>query len=254
MSASDGLAQTTTSFTVTVQGTSNFGWFLRIGGPLLSIFTLLVGVYAKRALCINRYKPQRYRKPEQTALMGQEFKYTFKTPLEKIYKLQVKLPHDPRRCCSFFKHPGELFKSDRDKLPGGFELPYWLEYDMDSNQLLSKGYVPTDIRYQSLVVQVKDRAGIISEQFSLRVVSPEAAPILSQIVASDEETPVGQQESKVDGDSSRSIELNILAQRHPTSSSSNLIYAENRKNSKELLDPVSLSSSSSVRLTLGTET
>lgn len=248
-SASDGLAQTTTSFSITVQGLSTFEWFLKIGGPLLSFAGLLLGAYANRALCLNRYRPQRYQQPIQTAVMGQEFKYALCTPLEKIYKLQVKLPHTPRECCGFFKHPGEFFKSSRDKLPGGFQLPYWLEYDMDSNTLSSKGRVPDDIRYNALVVQVKDGAGIMLEQFQLRVVAPESAPILSSVSLSDEETPLTRQESKADRDQGQEIELGVLALRNPSSSSPYLIYNENRKD--HWVDPVS--PSSNARLTPGSE-
>jgi hypothetical protein len=250
LAAGDGLAQTTTSFSITVQGTSTFGWFLKIGGPLLSFAGVLLGAYANRALCYNRYKPQRYQKQEQTAVMGQEFKYTFNTPLEKIHKLQVKLPHDPRRCFRLFKHPGELFKSSRDKLPGGFQLPYWLEYDMDSNTLQSKYPVPEDVHYNALVVQVKDRAGIILEQFTLKVVSTELAPILSSTSVSDEETPSTAQESKTDVvNQNMGVELLPLTRTKPTSSSAQLIYNENRRTSRDFTVPSSPSSSSAVTVT-----
>ena len=92
LTAHDDESQTSTLFTVSVQGTSNLLLFLQIGIPLLSGLTSLYKAYQNRALLLNRCCRNRIFKHEAVAITGEEFHVDLTTEPKEVRKIQVKLP------------------------------------------------------------------------------------------------------------------------------------------------------------------
>ena len=169
--ASDGQAQASTTFYINVGGLSYVALLaVNIGSPLLSFFTALYAVYRERRLCLNRWKPRRYQKSQQSAQAGRGFECNLGVAREKVYRVQAEIPRRVRGRCQFFQLPYQ-------SLPAGRQLPSWLEYDPDTNSLRSKGVIPPGSP-ERLRITVTDEAGIILAQFELRI--RPAAPMLKR--------------------------------------------------------------------------
>ncbi|MBS0351537.1 MAG: putative Ig domain-containing protein, partial [Proteobacteria bacterium] len=162
-----------TSFNVNVDGMSWGELAVNIGAPLVSVLTTLYAVYEARALWLNYWRKKNYTLLENknpTVTMGQRFSYNFEkvhNP-ELIHDIQAVIAYPEGRCCQFFR---PRYK----RLPGGNALPYWLKYDTHHHVLTGK--VPNidirDSKKLELVIQAKDEAGIILEQFTLKILKPE---------------------------------------------------------------------------------
>jgi hypothetical protein len=162
--AADDLSQTSTNFRVNVQGDSHLLLFFKIGGPLFTAAGLAFGLYKKRSLLLNRYQKDKYQKLDHTIAIGEAFVYPLETSPELVAKVQVKLPRAESNGRSLLG----FFKSSHDRLPAHRQLPTWMEYDPDKNELRSKGPVP-EVRYRELIIQVKGKDDITQEEFTLKV-------------------------------------------------------------------------------------
>ena len=147
LTAHDDESQTSTLFTVSVQGTSNLLLFLQIGIPLLSGLTTLYKAYQNRALVLNRCCRNRIVKHEAVAITGEEFHVALTTEPKEVGKIQVKLPKPEETksttgCCSrLFRPCKRVMEESPDHLPPAYPLPTWLKYS-DNNRLFSTGHVP----------------------------------------------------------------------------------------------------------------
>jgi hypothetical protein len=162
--AADDLSQTSTSFRINVQGDSHLLLFFKIGGPLFTTAGLAFGLYKKRSLLLNRYQKDKYQKLDHTIAIGEAFVYPLETSPELVAKVQVKLPRAESNGRSLLG----FFKSSHDRLPAHRQLPTWMEYDPDKNELRSKGPVP-NVRYRELIIQIKGKDDITQEEFTLKV-------------------------------------------------------------------------------------
>ena len=161
LSASDDFNQVSTSFTINVGGTSYLALAINVGLPLLSGLVTLLEIYQQRALCLNHCNKKRYQKLRQTAEIGGGFSYPLETPPERVHQVKAQLPQPRHGCCRFFK-------SSQRHLSGEAHLPAWLEYDTDRNVLYTPGVIPATAPPE-LMIQVKDRSGILQEEFKLMI-------------------------------------------------------------------------------------
>ncbi len=174
LTAHDDESQTSTLFTISVQGTSNLLLFLQVGIPLLSGLASLYEAYQNRALLLNRCCKQRIVKSETVAITGEDFHYDFKTQPEQVGKIQVKLPKaeeeksDMNCCGRLFRPCKDILEESPDHLPAAYPLPKWLDYYADHNRLFSKGRVPS-VNHPQFTVQVLNSADVICEEVSVTV-------------------------------------------------------------------------------------
>ena len=91
LTAKDTRSQNQAIFNINVLGTSNWASAIKISAPLISILTALIAVYRERALCLNRYRQQRYQRPPQTIAVGAVFQHTLSTSPDDIDRIEVKL-------------------------------------------------------------------------------------------------------------------------------------------------------------------
>ena len=115
--AHDYESQTSTLFTISVQGTSNLLLFLQIGIPLLTGLTSLYKAYQNRALMLNRCCRNRIIKHEAVAIIGEEFHVDLTTEPKEVGKIQVKLPKREETkatagCCSRLFRPCKRVKEE----------------------------------------------------------------------------------------------------------------------------------------------
>jgi len=163
-------ATVTTSFNLNVGGTSTIGLLLRIGTPILSLFAL----FQKRAAFLNRLCYNRYQKDPHTLEIGQQFSIRLSTPADVVSSIEVKTRHLPATGCSrvtdcqrFFKPPINYLQLPFDALPEGTPLPDWMKYRKIKNTI--EGVLPAQTGYRELVVIVKNNAGVVKEQFALKL-------------------------------------------------------------------------------------
>jgi len=102
---------------------------------------------------------KKYPEEKQTVKIGEKYQYTFKTPLEEVYRVRVKIPNTNKRCYESLYRP----------LPGGVHMPTWMEYDPDQNMLRSKDILPEYITWKELIIQIKDKDNMTREQFTLYI-------------------------------------------------------------------------------------
>ena len=171
--AHDDESQTSTLFTISVQGTSNLLLSLQIGVPLLSLLASVWKAYQNRALLLNRCCRKRILKCDVTAVIGEEFQLNLITKPEEVGNIRVKLPKPEEskatRCCARLFRPCErIVEESPDHLPLAYPLPKWMGYYADHNRLFSKGRVPPMNRPQ-FTVQVLNSASVIREEVSVTV-------------------------------------------------------------------------------------
>ncbi len=180
------------NFNINVEGTSYLALAVTIGAPILSALTVLFATYKKRALFLNHLEKQKklYKNPGVILTIGEAFNYQLKTALEQVYELSVKLPNSEKsNCCGFFH-------SSTKRLQGGMTMPYWLAYHSKTNHLRSRGPVPEDAE-EELIVQVKDKDGLITEKFKLTVIAKEAESLLlAQIPIHEQHIIIDSKETK----------------------------------------------------------
>ncbi|MBS0350692.1 MAG: putative Ig domain-containing protein [Proteobacteria bacterium] len=171
--AHDDESQTSTLFTISVQGTSNLLLFLQVGIPLLTGLTSLYKAYQNRALLLNRCCRNRIVKHEAFAITGEEFHVDLKTKPKEVGKIQVKLPKPEETkatagCCSrLFRPCKRVMEESPDHLPPAYPLPTWLKYS-DSNRLFSTGSVPR-VKHPRFTVQVLNSARVIREELNVTI-------------------------------------------------------------------------------------
>ncbi len=173
LTAHDDESQTSTLFTISVQGTSNLMMFLQIGIPLLSGLASLYEAYQNRALLLNRCCRNRIVKHEAIVITGEEFHVALTTEPKEVGKIQVKLPKleetkSTTGCCSrLFRPCKRVIEESPDHLPPAYPLPTWLKYS-DSNRLFSTGRVP-QVKHPQFTVQVLNSGGVIREEVNVIV-------------------------------------------------------------------------------------
>jgi len=163
-------ATVTTSFNLNVGGTSTIALLLRIATPILSALAL----FQKRAALLNRLCYNRYQKDPHTLEVGQRFSITLSTPANVVSSIEVKTRHLPSTGCGrftdcqrFFKPPINYLQLPFDALPEGTPLPDWMKYRKVKNAI--EGILPARTGYHELVVIVKNNAGVVKEQFALKL-------------------------------------------------------------------------------------
>jgi len=163
-------ATVTTQFNLNVGGTSTIGLLLRIGAPILSILAL----FQKRAAFLNRLCYNRYQKDPHTLEEGQRFSIPLSTPANVVGSIEVRTRHLPSTGCGrvtdcqrFFKPPINYLQLPFDALPEGTPLPGWMKYRKVKNAI--EGILPERTGYHELVVIVKNNAGVVKEQFALKL-------------------------------------------------------------------------------------
>ena len=169
LTAHDDESQTSTLFTISVQGTSSLMLFLQVGIPLLSALASLYESYHNRALILNRCCKNCIVKREAVATTGEEFHVDLATQPEQVGKIQVKLPK-PLESKSTFGCCARLFRSCKespDHLPPAYPLPAWLKYS-DNNRLFSIGHVP-QVKHPRFTVQILNGSGVIREELNVTV-------------------------------------------------------------------------------------
>lgn len=161
VSAQSDEGQAGINFDIIVGGVSWGQMAVNIGAPVVSILTTLFALYEARALLYNRCRHKKHTRNPVKTREGEEFQYEFKVKeVEHIFKVQVGIHNSARLCYEFFKPTYRL-------LPGGEQLPWWMEYNADRNLLYSKGVVPSGLRHTRLEVQAEDEDGIILDKFVL---------------------------------------------------------------------------------------
>jgi hypothetical protein len=168
LTAHDDESQTSTLFTISVQGTSNLMLFLQVGIPLLSGLASLYEAYRKRALVLNRCCKNRIVKREAVATTSEEFHVDLATQPEQVGNIQVKLPK-PEETKSTASCCMRLFrqcKESPDHLPPVYPLPTWLKYS-DNNRLFSSRVLP--MNHPQFTVQILNSAGVIREEVDITV-------------------------------------------------------------------------------------
>ena len=171
--AHDDEKQTSTLFTISVQGTSNLLLSLQIGVPLLSLLASVWKVYQNRALLLNRCCQKRILKCDVTAVIGEEFQLNLITKPEEVGNIRVKLPKseeikDARCCARLFRPCKRIIEESPDYLPQNLPLPKWLGYYADHNRLFSKDRVP-NVNHPKFTVQVLNSGGVIREELNVTV-------------------------------------------------------------------------------------
>ena len=171
--AHDDEKQTSTLFTISVQGTSNLLLSLQIGVPLLSLLAGVWKAYQNRALLLNRCCRKRILKCEATAIVGEAFQLNLITRPEEVGSLRVKLPNPEVKsttsCCArLFRPCKRIVRKSPDYLPQNLPLPKWLGYYADHNRLFSKGRVPV-VNHSQFTIQILNSAGVIREEVNMMV-------------------------------------------------------------------------------------
>ena len=154
----------TATFNINVAGMSYYALALSIGGPIFTAITTAYALYKERSLISNRCNKKGYQQPEQQVMPGDNFDYELKTPLAKVKTVEIRVPNRKKDCFSSF----DCLRDRTEKIKGGALLPYWMEYNHDTNHLTSSEAVPDAVE-KELIVRVTGNDDGITEEFNLRI-------------------------------------------------------------------------------------
>ncbi len=144
--ANDGVGSAASSFTLSVSGESVAELALKFAGPSAGGAIVVYGAYTQRALLFNHWKKERYQREPIKIGVGNTLNHSFTHPKEQIARVRV------------------LFNGK--SLPGGIDLPNWLNYNHYHNTLIG---TPESYAVGTLTVQIIDKNKFILEEFDLIV-------------------------------------------------------------------------------------
>ncbi len=173
LKADDGKSFAVANFIIAVSGESYPERGIKIGAPILSAATTVLGLYKKRAVLLNSINRKRYHKGTKTAVVGQTFSHVFECNKEKVVKVSMKsLVHKGMKARLYKKMDGSKTCCKREMKkwkPLPCDISNWLNYDDNTAILYSDqtGPSPTDVGL--FRVQAFGEAGVLLEQFDLMV-------------------------------------------------------------------------------------
>jgi subtilisin-like proprotein convertase family protein len=113
---------------------------------------------------------------KEIPIVGESYRCDLDTPYDEISEIRAQLIR-PKQSTNTTSSSRALrfFQGPYKGLPAGRQLPHWLQYDEGSNALISEKVPDIHDRANNgyFLFEVKDHAGIIREQFKMKVLSKE---------------------------------------------------------------------------------
>ncbi len=173
--ASDGELETAEVFDITVQGTSYQELLLSILGPAAAIGGLALAWFKNRGAILNPMNRKKYQKQDDTIQIGtSNYERVLSVPVSEVKLVKA---YSGRRVIGGIRLPervhnssiSEIVKHDKP-LPGGINLPAWLEYNHEANALVMKNGGPQ--KPGTYLIRVYSHGNVIKEEFRLEVEDP----------------------------------------------------------------------------------